>query len=104
MQAIVGSLVAKTLSSASAAGISGAQRVAPPPVAFDVFSVQARLLLWLRAQVALAQLLHAVMQMGASDGDRTAVAHKVHAPCHLPLPLQACTNTIMAHFAGMLFR
>ncbi|KAL4451452.1 hypothetical protein ABPG75_007114 [Micractinium tetrahymenae] len=55
LQAIVGSLVAKTLSSASAAGIYGAQRVAPPPVAFDVFSVQ------------------------------------------------ACTNTIMAHFAGMLF-
>lgn len=55
LQAIVGSLVAKTLSSASAAGIYGAQRVTPPPVAFDVFSVQ------------------------------------------------ACTNTIMAHFAGMLF-
>lgn len=41
----MGSLVAKTLSSASAAGLYGAQRVAPPPVAFDVFSVQVRPLL-----------------------------------------------------------
>lgn len=56
MQAIVGNLVAKTLSSASAGAYYGAQRVAAPPVAFDVFSVQ------------------------------------------------ACTNTIMAHFVGMLFR
>lgn len=58
LQAIVGGLVAKTLSSASAgvygAGMNG-QRMAPPPVAFDVFSVQ------------------------------------------------ACTNTILAHFVGMLF-
>ncbi|EFN58952.1 hypothetical protein CHLNCDRAFT_140957 [Chlorella variabilis] len=55
LQAIVGNLVAKTLSSASAGAYYGAQRVAAPPVAFDVFSVQ------------------------------------------------ACTNTIMAHFVGMLF-
>ncbi|PRW56211.1 TIC chloroplastic [Chlorella sorokiniana] len=54
LQATVGSLVAKTLSAASAAGFYG-QRTAPPPAAFDVFSVQ------------------------------------------------ACTNTIMAHFVGMLF-
>lgn len=54
LQATVGSLVAKTLASASAAGFYG-QRTAPPPAAFDVFSVQ------------------------------------------------ACTNTIMAHFVGMLF-
>lgn len=39
MQATVGSLVAKTLSAASAAGFYG-QRTAPPPAAFDVFSVQ----------------------------------------------------------------
>lgn len=38
-QATVGSLVAKTLSAASAAGFYG-QRTAPPPAAFDVFSVQ----------------------------------------------------------------
>ena len=41
-QAIVGGLVAKTLTSASAGVYGGfnGQRVAPPPVAFDVFSVQ----------------------------------------------------------------
>lgn len=56
LQAIVGGLVAKTLSSASSGAYYAAQRVAAaPPVAFDVFSVQ------------------------------------------------ACTNTIMAHFVGLLF-
>lgn len=41
MQAIVGGLVAKTLSSASSGAYYAAQRVAAaPPVAFDVFSVQ----------------------------------------------------------------
>ena len=43
-QAIVGGLVTKTLSSAGAGvygGVNG-QRVAAPPVAFDVFSVQVR--------------------------------------------------------------
>ncbi len=41
MQAIVGNLVAKTLSTASAGVYNTAQRVGAPPVAFDVFSVQA---------------------------------------------------------------
>jgi hypothetical protein len=41
VQAIVGGLVAKTLSSASSGAYYAAQRVAAaPPVAFDVFSVQ----------------------------------------------------------------
>ena len=52
LQATVGTLVGKTLSSASANALY--QRVAPPPVAFDIFGVQ------------------------------------------------ACVNTIMAHFFGMV--
>jgi len=40
LQATVGTLVGKTLTSAAGAGYYGS-RVAPPPVAFDVFSVQA---------------------------------------------------------------
>jgi len=53
LQAVVGGLVAKTLTTAAGAGYYG-PRGAPPPVAFDVFSVQ------------------------------------------------ACANTIMAHFAGLV--
>ena len=53
LQAVVGSLVAKTLTTA-AGGYYGPRGPAPPPVAFDVFSVQ------------------------------------------------ACANTIMAHFAGLV--
>ncbi|PSC69013.1 TIC chloroplastic isoform A [Micractinium conductrix] len=55
LQATVGSLVAKTLQTASAGAFYSAQRAGTPPVALDVFSVQ------------------------------------------------ACTNTIMAHFVGMIF-
>lgn len=87
-QAIVGSLVAKTLSSASAAGIYGAQRVTPPPVAFDVFSVQVRLPLglWLPLGAAMAAAMAATAAaVGAAAAADTPGPHcgcdqQTHSP------------------------
>ena len=115
----MGSLVAKTLSAASAAGFYG-QRTAPPPAAFDVFSVQ----VWMGA--GCGALAGPWLGSGCGKGcarasgrvePLAAVGCCWLAPARVdqanaglesgglscaPAP-QACTNTIMAHFVGMLF-
>lgn len=130
LQAIVGNLVAKTLSSASANAYYGAQRAAAPPVAFDVFSVQVGAV-QRGVQSACAGSL---AQAGGSLSSDVSTAALVGTAgplrsAHAGLPgalqasvsrhrgccadfdlrcaariLQACTNTLMAHFVGMLFR
>jgi hypothetical protein len=66
-QAIVGNLVAKTLSSASANAYYGAQRGAAPPVAFDVFSVQVGVVMCGSERVSLLPSLSRI-HMGRWSG------------------------------------
>lgn len=109
-QATVGSLVAKTLASASAAGFYG-QRTAPPPAAFDVFSVQVgRPAAGCGLERCGGLLCRSSYSLQVAD----SAMHVPPAPSHRIASVkcmgavetcaaQACTNTIMAHFVGMLF-
>lgn len=87
MQAIVGSLVAKTLSSTGA--FYSAQRAQAPPVAFDVFSVQActnTIMAHFVAMLFSNWILHVVNKYTKKQGEREAAAAADFAPSAPPMP------------------